>query len=76
MAISLVRDGEAITLSFEDVALDGDDFGVMTDTVLKARVARHFDEPEDQYDDYRVDRYPGPTFVIRKKAVYGDMGKK
>jgi len=75
MAISLVVNGIATTLSFDDVALPGDDLNTITDDELKARVARYYDQPEGQYDDYVVDRYPGDgaevNFVLRRKAVYG-----
>lgn len=81
MTIALVVSGETIgEYSFNDVALEDDDITTIADAQLLARVARHRDEPEDQYDGYVVDRFRGDgaeeNFVIRKRAVYEQYGFK
>jgi hypothetical protein len=43
----------------------------MSDTEIKERVARHFDQGAKHLDFYVVDRTPNGDMIVRPEAVYG-----
>jgi hypothetical protein len=43
----------------------------MNDTVIKERLAQHFDVSQDRFQSYVIDRPKSGDLIIRPEAVYG-----
>jgi len=43
----------------------------MSDTVIKQRLAQHFDVGINCFEYYVIDRRPNGDFIVRPEAVYG-----
>ena len=43
----------------------------MNDSVIKERLAHHFDVGSDRFNSYVLDKRPSGDLIVRPEAVYG-----
>lgn len=74
--VVLDADEEPRVFPFSDLALEGDDPGLISDDDLKARCERWLDLPEGTLEGYKVNRPATGNCLVARPAVFGSYSKK